>query len=103
MKRRVVYSARAQSQLRAMFLEIAGDASDESALRIVLDLQARLAILADFPLLGRAREDIAPGIRTLAFDRKVLVAYGVATDLIRIVGIFRRGEDFEASLRHPES
>ncbi len=103
MRRRVVYSARAQSQLWAMFLEVAGGASDESAFRIVLDLQARLGILADFPLLGRARDDIAPGIRTLAFDRKVLVAYGVATDLIRIVGIFRSGEDFEAALRDPES
>jgi toxin ParE1/3/4 len=103
MRRRVVYSARAQSQLWAMFLELAGDASDESAFRIVLDLQLRLGILADFPYLGRAREDIAPGIRTLAFDRKVLVAYGVAKDLIRIVGIFRRGEDFETALRRPES
>lgn len=99
----MVYSARAQAQLWAMFLEIAGGASDESAIRTVRDLQARLEILADFPLLGPARDDIAPGIRTLAFDRKVLVAYGVATDLIRIVGIFRRGEDFEAALRDPEA
>ncbi|HRD45682.1 MAG TPA: type II toxin-antitoxin system RelE/ParE family toxin [Caulobacter sp.] len=99
MSRRVVYSALANAQLNAIYLEVAGEGSDHTALRLVLDIMTRCERLAEFPLMGRRRDDISAGMRTFAFDRRVLIAYGVAPLQLRVAGIYRRGEDFEAALR----
>ena len=50
--------------------------------------------LAGFPLRGPAREDLRPGLRTLAFRGRVTIAYAV----VAILGIFYGGADFEAVL-----
>ena len=54
---------------------------------------AACGALADFPRRGTAREDLRPGIRTLAFERGATIVYLVRSDVVEIVRILRRGRD----------
>lgn len=54
-----------------------------------------------FPLAGRARDDVRPGMRTSTV-KKALVAYevDVSSDelVVSILGVFHGGQDSEATL-----
>lgn len=51
---------------------------------------------------GRPRDDMAPGLRTVPFERVAVVAYLVEDDLVRFTDVFYGGRDFEALTRdHP--
>jgi toxin ParE1/3/4 len=52
--------------------------------------------IADMPYSGRLRDDLAPGIRTIAFERKAVVAYVVTEAKVEIINVFYGGRDFEA-------
>lgn len=58
--------------------------------------------LSRFPDSGRQRDDLALGIRTIAVDHTLLVAYRVDPDHILNLRIFYAGRDFEADLRDDE-
>ena len=55
-----------------------------------------------FPIAGRARDDVRPGMRTSTFKKKTLVAYEVdesSGDLVvNILGVFHGGQDWKAAL-----
>ena len=55
--------------------------------------------LADFPLIGRARDDIRPGLRTTGFRRRAVIAFAVTDEVIEILGIYYGGRDYESLLR----
>ena len=55
--------------------------------------------LALFPLRGNAREDIRPGLRTIGFRRRAVVAFVVRDDDVVILGVFYGGRDYEPVLR----
>ncbi|WP_040326000.1 type II toxin-antitoxin system RelE/ParE family toxin [Aurantimonas manganoxydans] len=55
--------------------------------------------LSRFPDSGRRRDDLAAGIRTLAIDRTLLLAYRIEHDHIVILRIFYAGRDFDGDLR----
>jgi toxin ParE1/3/4 len=50
--------------------------------------------LADFPLRGTPRDDIRPGVRVMAFRRRVLIAYAVAGQEVTILRILYGGRRF---------
>lgn len=55
-----------------------------------------------FPLAGRARDSVRPGMRTTTFKRETLVAYEVDESsgelVVNILGLFHGGQDWEAAL-----
>ena len=55
--------------------------------------------LSTFPLRGKARDDLLPGLRTVGFERRATIAFKVMTDTVLIEGVFYGGQDFEASFR----
>ena len=55
--------------------------------------------LAPFPLRGTARDDIRPGLRTIGFRRRAVVAFVVHADAVVILGVFYGGRDYEPVLR----
>ena len=55
--------------------------------------------LATFPLRGTARDDIRPGLRTIGFRRRGVIAFVVWDDVVVIVGVFYGGRDYEQVLR----
>ena len=52
--------------------------------------------LADFPEGGVRRDDIAPGIRTIALDRRVLIAFRVEDDAVVILRMLYAGRSFSS-------
>ena len=52
--------------------------------------------LATFPERGTKRDDLAPGIRTIGFERRATIAFRVGDDTVRIVRIFYAGRDYDA-------
>ena len=55
--------------------------------------------LAPFPLRGSARDDIRPGLRTIGFRRRAVVAFVVRDDAVVVLGVFYGGRDYEPILR----
>lgn len=55
--------------------------------------------LADFPMFGRARDGIRPGLRTTGFRRRAVIAFAVTDEVIEILGIYYGGRDCESLLR----
>ncbi len=55
-----------------------------------------------FPLAGRARDDVRPGMRTTTFKKRTVVAYEVDDNLgelvVNILGLFQGGQDWETAL-----
>ena len=50
------------------------------------------------PHRGRARDDLRPGLRTLSFRGRVLIAYAVGLESVTILAVFYAGQDFESLL-----
>ena len=51
-------------------------------------IERKMAGLTQFPLRGAPRDDLAPGVRTLVFERKVLIAYrveGATVTVLRVI------------------
>ncbi len=59
--------------------------------------------ILEFPLAGRARDDIRPGMRTTTFRKRTLVAYEIAESggdlVINVVGVLHGGQDWDDALR----
>lgn len=54
------------------------------------------------PHAGTPRDDLAPGLRTVAFERRAVVAYLVEGDKVVITNVFFGGQDYEAIYRGRE-
>ena len=63
---------------------------------------ARWRALLDNPQLGPARPSIRPGLRIYPVHRRVVVAYRITEEGIRIVRVFSGGQDYEAILAAEE-
>ena len=90
----------AADDLREIFLSVAASSgSDDVALRYVRRLRSsceRLDILAE---RGRSRDDLAPGLRSLAFERTAIAFYLIENGTVDVVRIFHGGRDYEAIMR----
>lgn len=94
----VSFAPEAEEQLLELFRYIASEASRDIADRYVGAIVERCEKLEDFPLRGSPRDDIRPGLRTIAFQRRVTIAYAVIDKEVTILGIYYGGQDFAALL-----
>ena len=76
---------RAEVDLLEIWLFIARD-SPQAADRLLDRIEAQLRLLADSPLLGRARPEIAPDARVWAVGR-YLILYRAQDDGIEVVRV----------------
>lgn len=99
---RINYTPEAQRQLNELDDWITKAASAEVAQRFVSALLDHIDGIQAFPLAGRARDDARPGMRTSTYKKRTLVAYEVDESsgelVINILGVFHRGQDWEAAL-----
>lgn len=65
----------------------------------VTALMDRCDALADFPMVGRARDDIRPGLRTIGFRRRTVIAFAITDEMIEIIGVYYGGRDYGPLLR----
>ena len=80
------------------FIRIASK-SARIAKGFVSRIRARCERIGNIPLGGRPRDDLEPGLRTVAFERSIVIAYTVENDRVRITNIFYGGRDYEALYR----
>ena len=52
-----------------------------------------------FPERGTRRDDIASGLRTVGFERRVTIAFRVLDRGVEIVAVAYGGREFESRLR----
>ena len=96
---RVLFTASAQRQLDRLHRYIADRAGEGAADGYIDRIVTFCQGLSTFPLRGRARDDLLPGLRTVGFERRATIAFMVTTDAVFIEGVFYGGQDFEANFR----
>ncbi|HEY1750935.1 MAG TPA: type II toxin-antitoxin system RelE/ParE family toxin [Caulobacteraceae bacterium] len=99
MTHRVVFDISAEDDLVDVGAWIAENASIVVATRYVERLTAYCRRLDVFPKRGTARDDIFPGLRTIGFERRALIAFAVSEETVTILRILSGGQDVEAALR----
>lgn len=77
------------------------DKSPAAADRFVDAIEQKLHLLSDFPLMGRSREELAPGLRSVIVEKYVLF-YRVEADSIQVVRILHGRRDFPSIFREDE-
>jgi toxin ParE1/3/4 len=95
---RVVYRPQAIRDLNSIVDYIARD-NRPRAISFAKEIRQFCRNLRFFPLRGRPRDEIEPGLRTLSYRGRVIVAYRVDGDRVLISNIFYAGRDYEAILR----
>jgi toxin ParE1/3/4 len=87
----LVFRAGARRDLQSLYSYVANRAGPAVADGYIQRLGTSIRRLTVFPLGGTPREDLGPGIRTLAFERRTVVAYRVAENAVEIVAIAHAG------------
>jgi toxin ParE1/3/4 len=79
-----------------------GEASAITARRFVSAILDHIDGILVFPVAGRARDDVRPGMRTTTFKNRTLIAYEVDESsgelVVNVLGVFHGGQDWEAAL-----
>jgi toxin ParE1/3/4 len=95
----VVFRPEAEADLFALYRYVAEASIETRAEAYITRIEKTCMALAMFPERGARREDIAPGIRTIGFERRVTIAFRVLDHVVEIVAIAYAGRDFESDLR----
>lgn len=91
----VVFSPEAQEQLTQLYRYIAQAASPDIAARYTEAIVDYCESLSTFPLRGTRREDVRPGLRITNYKKRVVIAFGVGSEVVTIIGVFYGGQDYE--------
>ena len=96
---RIVFTPEARDELDQLYAYIVAAADVDIASRFVDGIIDHIATLKEFPKLGTPRDDLRPGLRTLAWRRRVTIAFMVEERDVVVIGIFYGGRDFKSLLR----
>lgn len=88
---KVLFSPAAEQDLLAIGLFIAQD-NPVRALSFMEELEARCLALRDYPKLGKARDEVRPGLRSLFWESYV-VFYTLSEATLRIERILHGSRD----------
>lgn len=95
----IIFTPEARDQLENLYAYIATAADEDIAARFVNGILDHAATLDTFPERGTPRDDLRPGLRTLAWRRRVTTAFIVEDASVIIIGIFYGGRDLETFLK----
>jgi plasmid stabilization system protein ParE len=98
----VVFTPEAEEQLAELYRYIAGNATEDVALRYTTAVVEYCEGLATFPLRGIPRDDIRPALRMTSYRRRTEIAYTAEDERVSIIGVFHGGRDYEAELQLEE-
>jgi toxin ParE1/3/4 len=88
---------RANQDIKDIFDWIASESGHPpTAVKFIGRIYDACETLAEFPLKGRARDDLKQGVRTLPFERIAVITYRVLPDKVEVLNIFYGGRDWEA-------
>lgn len=80
-------SALAVDDLVALHRWVAVRADRPTADAYLYRIEARVLALDTYPDRGTPRDDLVPGLRTLGFERRLVIAYRVAGHTVEILRI----------------
>lgn len=98
---RVVWAPKAKQDLLNVWRYFAGVASPDIADRLLRDIRLAGTRLGERPLLGRAREEVLPGLRSVRVH-PYTIFYRVTDASIEIVRILHERRNFPAALTKNE-
>jgi toxin ParE1/3/4 len=99
--KRVVWAPSAKRDLREIWRYFARIASIEVADNLVHEINRATARLADFPLMGRARDELIAGLRSILVHPHV-VFYRVSDRSVEIARVLHQRRDLATALRTRE-
>ncbi len=98
---RINFTAEAERQLNELDDWITKAASADTARRFVSAVLEHIDGILAFPLAGRARDDVRPGMRVTTLKKRTLVAYEVDAKsgelVVNILGVFHGGQNWETA------
>jgi len=92
---KVVLAPRALDDLRSIYSYVADAAGTDIADGYQSRIRAACLGLADFPGRGTPHDELSPGLRSVAFERRATIYYRVAGRTVEIVRVFHAGRDPE--------
>jgi toxin ParE1/3/4 len=95
----VIRTQQAETDL-AEILDYLDQRSPTAAERLATAIDERCVLLGQFPELGRVREELAAGLRSLSVERYVLF-YRVTANAVEILRILHGSRDID-SIMKPE-
>jgi toxin ParE1/3/4 len=96
---KVIFRPQAEADLLALYRYIAEASGFDIAGDYIDRIEIACMSLATFPNRGTKRDDLSLGLRTIAFERRITIAYRVLKTCVEIVTIAYGGRDFESDLR----
>lgn len=104
MTHRVRFAPEAVDQLEDLYGYISRSATPAIAAGYVDAIVEHCEGLAVFPHRGQARDDLRPGLRTVSYRKRTVIAFSVDADTkyVTILGVFYGGQDYESSLSEPD-
>ncbi|MEP7331827.1 MAG: type II toxin-antitoxin system RelE/ParE family toxin [Terracoccus sp.] len=101
---RVRFAREAADQLEDLYGYISRSATPAISAGYVDAIVEHCEGLAVFPHRGQSREDLRPGLRTVSYRKRVVIAFSVdeAIKQVTILGVFYGGQDYESSLSEPD-
>jgi toxin ParE1/3/4 len=99
---RVDYQPSAADDLEEIVRYIAAQGSPLTAVRYGRRLKERCDAIGLAANAGTPRDDLAPGLRTVGFERRAVIAYLIQADRVLITNVFHGGQDVEGFYRGPD-
>ena len=90
----IILSEAAIADISALGRWIAERAGSEIADAYVSRVEAVCYRLADFPSRGTPRFGISAGLRSVTFERRVIIAYQIENEEVQIVRVIPAARDF---------
>lgn len=96
MARSLRFHPDARADLARLHDWIAGEAGDARAGGYLARIEEACRGLCQFPLMGRADEELGPGLRVLGFERRAAIVYRVGETTVDILAVYHGGRDMRA-------
>jgi toxin ParE1/3/4 len=90
----VTFRPAAQADLLQIYQYIEQHGSAERAGAYIDRIEAACMALATFPRRGTLREDLAPGMRVVGFERRASIIFRVDDNVVRIFRVLYAGRDY---------
>ena len=95
----VDWHAQARADLFELYDWIAEQADPDTAFEYTSRIEQRCETLSDFPQRGTPRNHLLPGLRSITFERRVIIAYRVEDDRVLILRLIRTARDLDTQFK----
>jgi toxin ParE1/3/4 len=96
----IIWRPEARDDLFTIYDWLADRADPETAIAYTSRIESFLQRLRIFPNRGTPRFDVSSGLRTVTFERRVIIAYRVENRMVHVVRLIDSGRDFSKTFDH---